>query len=123
MRKQPSFESKLITLNDECKGLAVCHLRFKCNSVEQLIYEIQRIFKDSEGEVILSTIHKAKGKEARRVFILLYELLPFKWENQRDWEREQEINLKYVALTRSKKELYFVLEPLDEDLVGQGIVK
>ena len=115
LKKQPSSESKLITLNDECKGLAVCHLRFKCNSVEQLIYEIQRIFKGNEGEVILSTIHKAKGKEAQRVFILLYELLPLKWENQRDWEREQEINLKYVALTRSKKELYFVLELLDED--------
>jgi ATP-dependent exoDNAse (exonuclease V) beta subunit len=29
-------------------------------------------------------------------------------KNQQDWQKEQEQNLKYVGLTRSKQALYFV---------------
>ena len=30
------------------------------------------------------------------------------WKNQKDWQFQQEQNLKYVALTRAKKELVIV---------------
>ena len=115
LRNKSNSQSRMIMINDECRGVAICYLKFKCNSVEQLCSEIKNIFKQNKHSVTLSTIHKAKGKEKNRIFILLYELLPFTWEKQRDWEKEQELNLKYVALTRAKQELYMVIEPPEED--------
>ena len=58
--------------------------------------------------VMLSTAHKSKGLEANRVLILLPNKLPLKWPHQLEWQLRQEMNLKYVALTRAKKELVFV---------------
>jgi superfamily I DNA/RNA helicase len=60
--------------------------------------------------VELSTVHRAKGLEADRVFILAPEKLPLVWAGQQAWETEQEQNLRYVALTRARRELYFVTE-------------
>lgn len=58
--------------------------------------------------VKLSTIHGAKGLEADRVFILDYDLLPTDRESMQEWERQQEENLVYVALTRAKNTLFLV---------------
>ena len=76
---------------------------------------IAKIFNESnlKNPVMLSTIHKAKGLEADRVLILCPHKLPLTWKNQLDWQLEQELNLKYVALTRAKKELVFV--QMDEE--------
>jgi DNA helicase II / ATP-dependent DNA helicase PcrA len=60
--------------------------------------------------VLLSTVHRAKGLEAERVFLLYPDKLPLQWENQQAWELRQEMNLKYVALIRAWAELYFVVE-------------
>jgi ATP-dependent exoDNAse (exonuclease V) beta subunit len=46
--------------------------------------------------------------ENKRVFIINYDELPFFRLQQKDWERTQEINLKYVAITRSLSELYLI---------------
>ena len=72
--------------------------------------KIEEIFSDERkaNAVNFSTCHKSKGLEADRVLILLPNKLPLTWKNQKDWEFEQEMNLKYVALTRAKKELVFV---------------
>lgn len=71
---------------------------------------IQQIFSDEKivNAVTLSTCHKAKGLEANRVIILLPNKLPLTWKGQLDWQYEQEMNLKYVAITRAKKELVIV---------------
>ena len=61
-----------------------------------------------ENAVMLSTAHKSKGLEADRVLILLPTKLPLTWKGQLDWQLIQENNLKYVAITRAKKELVFV---------------
>lgn len=75
---------------------------------QELLDKLNLIFKDNENNgVCLSTIHKAKGLEADNVFILNRNLLPSKYVKQ-DWELEQEKNLEYVALTRSKKTLGFI---------------
>jgi superfamily I DNA/RNA helicase len=57
---------------------------------------------------MLSTVHKAKGLEADNVFIICPELLPMRMEGQQEWEYQQELNLKYVAVTRAKKRLVWV---------------
>jgi hypothetical protein len=57
--------------------------------------------------VRLSTIHRAKGGEAARVYILQPEHIPWPFGNPRD--AEQERNLEYVAKTRAKAELVFLV--------------
>lgn len=75
---------------------------------EEVIEKINNIFKDDSKEgIILSTIHKSKGLESERVFILHKELMPSKYAKE-SWELEQEQNLIYVAYTRAKKVLGFI---------------
>jgi len=52
-------------------------------------------------------VHKAKGLEWLRVFILDRDRMPSRWA-RRDWQVQQEENLIYVAYTRAKEELYFL---------------
>lgn len=59
------------------------------------------------ADFLLSTIHKAKGREWDRVGFLDSHLIPAKWAKQ-DWERRQELNLSYVAVTRAKQELVYL---------------
>jgi len=60
------------------------------------------------GEILtLSTVHKAKGLEADRVYILNPDLMPSAMA-KKDWELIQEDNLQYVAITRAMKELFYI---------------
>lgn len=62
----------------------------------------------TKASVVLSSIHKAKGREWRRVFILGFaDWMPF-FAAKADWEKVQEQNLIYVGKTRAEKELIFV---------------
>ena len=78
------------------------------DSIDELLKKIQRLISGNEDAVKLSTIHKAKGLENDTVFILGYDTLPLYRDGQMEWEKRQERNLKYVALTRAKHELYLV---------------
>ena len=86
------------------------NLALNAKSVDDMCATLKVMFSDErkKNAIVLSTIHKSKGLEADRVMILLPNKLPMTWRNQKDWQLEQEINLKYVALTRAKKELIFV---------------
>lgn len=68
---------------------------------------IEKMFSDKAGIITLSTVHKAKGMEWDRVFILDRHLMPSKWAKTED-DRAQERNIEYVAVTRAKHELYFI---------------
>lgn len=72
--------------------------------VDRVCIEIDSIFGDAVGNafVLLSSIHKSKGREWNRVFWL--QTGPSPWA-RKDWELEQENNLCYVAITRAKHEL------------------
>jgi DNA helicase-2/ATP-dependent DNA helicase PcrA len=53
----------------------------------------------------LATIHKSKGREWNRVFIWganKFQPSPFA---KKDWQKEQENNLRYVSITRAKQRL------------------
>lgn len=81
-----------------------------CSEPPDLIELLDRLFADTitGNAVMLSTVHKAKGLEADNVFIICPELLPMVIDGQQEWERQQEMNLKYVAITRAKKRLVWV---------------
>lgn len=91
----------------------------KANSIREMKSLIEFTFSDDnmKNAIMLSTVHKSKGLENDRVFIILPEKLPLKWKGQQDWEYEQELNLKYVAITRAKKELVWV--NLDKDQLAK----
>ncbi|BAT57034.1 hypothetical protein NOS3756_60460 (plasmid) [Nostoc sp. NIES-3756] len=91
--------------------LAIYQSHAQATSVEDLKSYIDEIFSDENSPITLSTIHKFKGGEAERIFIYQPEDVPMKWRNQLAWQEEQEKNLLYVALTRSKSELFIVGEP------------
>lgn len=85
-------------------------------TLEGLCSYIETFFSDEQGSlVILSTVHKAKGLEEDRVFILQPEKMPHP-KAKPGWQYEQEMNIKYVAFSRSKDELYFVHDtmPVEE---------
>lgn len=72
--------------------------------------KIDKIFSDNNQQgVCLSNIHKSKGLESNRVFILHRELMPSRRATL-PWEIEQENNLIYVAYTRAKKTLGFITD-------------
>lgn len=81
-------------------------------TVQELRDFIDSIFGDTNGQernvICLSTIHKSKGREWERVFILgMNKYMPSKWA-RKDWQQEQEANLCYVAVTRSKDQLVLI---------------
>jgi len=77
------------------------------SAVEAVCNQIDAIFGENVGGdvVLLSSIHKAKGREWNRVFWLTTG--PSKFA-RKDWEQQQEANLCYVAATRAKQSLYLI---------------
>lgn len=78
-------------------------------SVDGLKNLIEEIFSDEVKGIMLSTIHKAKGLENERIFFICPELIPSKYATE-EWMLQQERNLFYVAITRAKDTLIYVLE-------------
>lgn len=82
-----------------------------CESFDELKRRIESIFSEEKGDsgklIICSTIHKSKGLEAENVYVVRPDLLPGPWATQ-EWQKEQEKNLKYVAITRAKLNLIWV---------------
>jgi len=74
-------------------------------NINDLKFKIKSIFSNDIQGIVLSTVHKIKGLETDRVFIIRPDLLPMK--TSKSWEFEQEKHLEYVAYTRAKKELIF----------------
>lgn len=108
LKQREDSESAIEKLTDKCEGIRVCFEKFGCHTLENFCTEIEGLFSDDKPSVMLSTVHRAKGLESDRVSILKPEKLPLIWPNQKEHELEQEYNLKYVALTRSKNYLAFV---------------
>ena len=82
------------------------------DSILDLKYKIKSIFTDEIQGIVLSTVHKIKGLEANRVFIVRPDLLPM--QVNKPWQHIQEKNLQYVAYTRAKLDLIFDEEWSDE---------
>lgn len=76
--------------------------------VHYLPASVTGMFSDesSPGQITLSTIHRAKGREWPSVIFYQPELCAPRDANP-DWLNEQEQNLKYVAITRAMSSLTF----------------
>lgn len=103
-------EMKAEAVQDRVETLLV--LMDGCETLNDLKVKIENLFTDSEdghqNTLTLSTVHKSKGREWGRVFVLGFaKFMPSKMARQL-WQMEQENNLIYVAFTRAKAELCIV---------------
>lgn len=108
--------SGYIMLSDKTEVLRF--LMKMVNSVDELKRMINGIFKDNIMEgITLSTVHKAKGLETDRVFIVRPDEMPL--GVSKGWMYQQEMNLKYIAITRAKKELVFDVDWRESDIITE----
>jgi superfamily I DNA/RNA helicase len=103
-RSNVRFDEQAVALIDDQVEM-LCAIAEGLNGVREIEDRINALFTDTDGRekpaVTLSTVHKAKGLEWNRVFVLNET---FKWRGG------QEDNVYYVAVTRAKKHLTFVGE-------------
>lgn len=108
-RKKMPSDTRLIALQDR-RDCIECFCEEKI-TVEEVIDSIKAIFSDEENGVGVkfSSVHKAKGLEANNVYLLQPEgaTIPHPMARTK-WQREQELNILYVAITRAKNTLVYV---------------
>jgi DNA helicase-2/ATP-dependent DNA helicase PcrA len=118
-------DSKIQSLQDKCETLRVFLSDAPPNeSVDRIIAQIEALFDETaQGMLTLSSIHRAKGSEYPRVFLMDTEMLYATTVGTKDktrallpWEMQQRKNLLYVAITRGQHELFFVTTDDMEDL-------
>jgi len=71
---------------------------------------IRSLFDNGYNQVVLATIHKAKGLESPRVYWLNSSKCPSPYARQ-EWQLQQERNLCNVAATRAMRTLVLIEEP------------
>jgi DNA helicase II / ATP-dependent DNA helicase PcrA len=102
-------EAKLQSVEDMVETVKViidqCRIENK-HTLADLVAHVENLFSDKvTGVLVLSTIHKSKGREWNNVFWLdRANTCPSKWARQA-WQIDQETNLCYVAATRAQKSL------------------
>ena len=100
--------SKIEKLTDQKNVISIFIANNIDDRVTTLCSFIENFFSEDEADnVTLCTVHKSKGHEWNRVFILDEDLFMPAWVVQ-DWAKKQEENLVYVAITRAKSELYYI---------------
>jgi DNA helicase-2/ATP-dependent DNA helicase PcrA len=110
--ESPRVQAKLAAFQDRADGVESCFtgMGVKCENIEVFKQKIAALFSEDRSPITLSVVHRVKGLENDRIFILRPDQLPMFWQKQKPEEFEQELNLKYVAYTRAKKECYIVVE-------------
>lgn len=104
--KNPLKHPSYIDLKEHILGLHI--ILEHCQDITEAEELIETMFKERNDVPQLMTIHKAKGLESDRVFLIeRFEnknLIPSPYATL-PWELTQENNLRYVAYTRAKKQL------------------
>lgn len=106
-------EDKIERLTDQLDCLRVIinrQLTLKKHTIDEMCADITTMFGNTrDGQtpdvLTLSTVHKSKGREWKRVYILgRQRFMPSPYA-KKDWQLEQERNLEYVAITRAIEEM------------------
>jgi hypothetical protein len=109
-RADKNYEAKCDLINDQAACLK--SIAEGLTSVKEIEPRLMSLFVDDKGfnkpTVVLSSVHKAKGLEWNRVFLISKTFRVTKGE-------DEEANIYYVAVTRAKQELVFVSEDKPTD--------
>lgn len=111
-------EDKQILLDDKVETIKA--VAESCKTVGAVKKKFEAIFGDEDrAGITLMTIHKAKGLEAPRVFILRPDQLPHKLAKTEEALQAEE-NLKFVAITRAEVDLFWV-DPSDTGAASASV--
>ena len=103
----PQGRGEMRAANAEDRYDCLVELAQDCKTVGELKGVIERLFSDFEADgqpkhaVVLGTVHRTKGLEGNRVFILRPDLIPHPMAKKKE-DQFAELNLAYVACTRSR---------------------
>jgi len=132
----PRRKKKLKTIDKVTRSIftdeffdTIMELAAECPTIEDLKVVIIKLFPVHypENGIPCSSVHRCKGLGNDRVWILepttfmKHARSALEDSNHAPWVVQQEKNLVYVALTRTKKELYIVngcITDLCDDLNG-----
>jgi len=80
------------------------------NATDQasFLFKVLSLKFDESNSVKLLSIHSSKGMEYNRVFLLNASSFPYENKKMTEIQLQEEKNIYFVALTRSKSELYLV---------------
>jgi superfamily I DNA/RNA helicase len=102
------IEARLATARDKISCIdAVVESIDGSTDIKAFEAAVKRLF-DKDATITLSSVHRAKGLEADRVVLVEPHLLGSSKYATQEWQKTQEVNLRYVALTRAKTTLVFV---------------
>jgi ATP-dependent DNA helicase UvrD/PcrA len=106
-KKGKKAENAIQALNDKIDTLiALCDGKYTINDVRR---SIETLFSDNNphNSIILSSVHRSKGLEADTVFVIEYDRIRIPMADEEF--AQQEANLEYISLTRSKDTLNLVI--------------
>ncbi len=106
--------SKIEALRDKIDSIYSCISFYASSCVQDLCWSIEGLFTDKEEGIVFKSCHSQKGLEHERVFIINYFDMPLHWVPEDSWEYQQELNCRFVALTRSSKDMFFVAQDATE---------
>jgi DNA helicase-2/ATP-dependent DNA helicase PcrA len=107
-------ENEAILADIADKASTIEALTEGCRTVFEVTARLDLLFRDDGPGLVFSSVHRAKGLEWNRVFLLSWTFKP---------ERsEEEENIAYVALTRTKRELVFVTSTAPAEKVTSPMV-
>jgi superfamily I DNA/RNA helicase len=105
----PNGRGEMRAMAAQDKFDCLAELAAQCGTLRELRGLLSKLFAefDDDGKpinaVVFGTVHRTKGLEGNRVFVLKPELIPHPMA-KRKADHEQERNLGYVAVTRAKFE-------------------
>lgn len=109
-QRNPEFQLEMLNDKEECIKTCYTSPGFDTTTMDGFKHTLASLFSDKRQMVTLATVHRVKGLEADRVFVIVdkggAELMPLRWKGQLDWQFRQELNIAYVAYTRAKQEMY-----------------
>lgn len=88
---------------------ALDNICMECTTADLVVKSINNMFSDVRrpGWIELSSIHKAKGREADTIVIWNIDRCQSPY-SELPWQFQQDRNLEYVATTRAKRTLYCI---------------
>lgn len=105
--RKAAFQNKMEIVNDQAEMLV--SLSDNATSMANIEERIDFLFTDDglgeKGVITCSSVHRAKGLEANRVFVLADTLRN---------NNQEELNIQYVAITRAKSTLVMVHKSMDD---------
>jgi len=111
-------DAKAASVGDKCDTLIELIVRLTMPNPAATLTDLEQLVSTMFGDTVgkqavltLSTVHKSKGREWDRVYLLgRNQWMPLPWAKS-GWELAQEQNLIYVAVTRAKSNLVEVIVP------------